>query len=196
MKKIPSLFKRDYEGTRLVYNELVPSTEWVQNYEGIPTRKWDGTSCLITEGRLYKRYELKGGKTTPEGFVPAQDADPVTGDTPGWVPVGDGPEDKWHRSAFAELNQVPSDPWTYELIGPRIQKNPHGLSKHLLMPHGKEDLIGLPGRDFDSIKTYFESCYAIGNYIEGIVWWRDPDDVDCEKVKIKAKDFGIKPPKK
>lgn len=63
MKKIVSLFKRDYEMTRLVYNELVPGAEWVQDGEGIPTVKIDGTSCLVKDGKLYKRYDAKNGKT-------------------------------------------------------------------------------------------------------------------------------------
>jgi len=42
MKKIPSLFQRNYDGDRQVRNELVPGSEWVANGEGLATRKWDG----------------------------------------------------------------------------------------------------------------------------------------------------------
>lgn len=73
MKKVISLFKRDYEGTRLVFDELVPGAEWVTNGEGIATIKIDGTSCLVRDGKLYKRYDAKNGKTPPVGFEPAQD---------------------------------------------------------------------------------------------------------------------------
>ena len=59
MRKIPSLFKRDYEGTRLVYDEVVPGSEWVLAGEGVATRKWDGTACMVRDGRLYKRYDCK-----------------------------------------------------------------------------------------------------------------------------------------
>ena len=34
MKKTPSLFKRDYEGTRLVHDEVVEGSEWVLAGEG------------------------------------------------------------------------------------------------------------------------------------------------------------------
>jgi len=27
---------------------------------------------------------------------------------------------------------------------------------------------------------------------DGIVWWRDPSDPDCDKVKIKTRDFGLR----
>lgn len=43
MKKIVSLFQRDYEGTRLVLNQIVPGAEWVHAGEGTATRKYDGT---------------------------------------------------------------------------------------------------------------------------------------------------------
>ena len=45
MKKIISLFQRNYEGDRLVRDELVPGAEWVAAGEGVATRKWDGTSA-------------------------------------------------------------------------------------------------------------------------------------------------------
>ena len=44
MKKIASLFKRDYEGNRQVINEVVEGCEWVLEGEGTATRKirWNG----------------------------------------------------------------------------------------------------------------------------------------------------------
>src|SRR5260221_10739942 len=87
MKKIPSLFKGDYEGTRLVYDEVAPGAEWVIAGEGMATRKIDGTSCLMRGGKLFKRYDARAGKAPPSGFEPAQEeADPVTGHWPGWLP--------------------------------------------------------------------------------------------------------------
>jgi hypothetical protein len=75
MKKIPSLFKREYGSkARLIYDEIVPGTEWAHAGEGVTTRKIDGTSCLIRDGKLYKRYDAKAGRTPPDGFEPAQPA--------------------------------------------------------------------------------------------------------------------------
>ncbi len=77
MKKIPSLFKRDYgSGARLIYDEIVPGAEWAQAGEGVATRKIDGTSCLIRDGKLYKRYDAKAGRTPPAGSKPAGGARP------------------------------------------------------------------------------------------------------------------------
>lgn len=184
MKKITSLFKRDYEGTRLVFDEIVPGSEWVVTGEGFATRKWDGTCCMIKNGLLLKRYELKKGKACPVGFVAAQEPDAITGDQPGWVPVSNGPEDAVHREAFSKGMDMQGNYFkdgTYELLGPKINKNPDSVSGHWLHPHGV-DRIAAP-RTFYYLGVFFQE-----NDIEGIVWHHP----DGRMVKIKAKDFGIK----
>jgi hypothetical protein len=184
MKKIPSLFKRDYEGTRLVYNEVVEGCEWVQAGEGVATEKIDGTSCLIQGGILYKRYDAKKGKQPPEGFIPAQpEPDPISGHWPGWLKVGDGPEDRWHREAFLLAQNYPDG--TYELVGPKVQGNPYGAEEHVLFEHGAIKHSDAPVT-FDELRKYLEWLP-----IEGLVWWRDPGDPNCDKCKIKRKDFGL-----
>lgn len=182
MKKIISLFRRNED--RRVMNRVVPGAEWVVAGEGVATRKYDGTSCLIRQGKLYKRYDAKGGKTPPPGFEPAQDPDPVTGHWPGWLLVGDGPEDKYHREAL--VHRGPLRDWTYELLGPKVQGNHEKLLAHALFRHGGEVLENCP-RDFEALKLFLQDAA-----IEGVVWWRDITDLNCDKVKIKAKDFGIK----
>jgi hypothetical protein len=185
LKKIISLFQRNYAGDRLVRDELVPGAEWVISGEGIATRKWDGTSCLIRDGRLYKRYDARAGKTPPPDFEPAQgETDTVTGHWPGWIRVGAGPEDRWHREALAAAGVLPDG--TYELVGPKVQGNPEHLDRHQLIRHGTDILPDAP-RDFAGLKAYFAA-----HNIEGIVWWRIPADPTCDKVKIKGKDFGIR----
>lgn len=111
MKKIISLFQRNYEGDRLVRDEVTPGAEWVLAGEGIATRKWDGTSCLYKDKILYKRHDAKNGKTPPVGFFPAQDPDEKTGHWPGWLPVGEGAEDQWHREAMANCVLEYEEPW-------------------------------------------------------------------------------------
>ena len=194
MKKIISLFQRNYETDRLVRDELVPGADWVIEGLGTPTRKIDGTSCLYQNGTLYKRYDAKAGKTPPPGFIAAQDPDPVTGHWPGWLAIGDGPEDRWHREALALLKSENADipEGTYELIGPKIQGNAEHAETHRLVRHGSEildDLLPLQqsGRlSFETIKDYLAA-----HPIEGIVWWKDITDQDCEKVKIKRRDFKL-----
>lgn len=189
MKKIISLFQRNYDGNHLVRNEVVPGAEWVLAGEGIATRKFDGTCCLIRGGRLWRSYDAKRGKTPPNGFVAAQEPDEKTGHWPGWVPVGSGPECQWHREAWENQEAYISHfgETTWELCGPKIGTNPEyeyveseiGPNKHLLIPHGKFILAEAP-REFEAIKAYLSA-----QTWEGIVWHRENGDM----VKIKRKDF-------
>tara|TARA_Y100000310_G_scaffold341165_2_gene439430 strand:+ start:297 stop:842 length:546 start_codon:yes stop_codon:yes gene_type:complete len=175
MRKIISLFERDYEGNRKVFNSVVNGAEWVVNGEGIATVKFDGTCCLVKNGKLFKRYEVKKDKTPPNDFIPADNVDKNTGKQQGWRPVGDGNEDKYHREAFIG-NEVDG---TYELCGEKIQGNPEKITGHKLIPHGKEILNDVP-RDFEGIKEYLKD-----KNIEGIVWHHS----DGRMVKIKKRDF-------
>lgn len=188
MQKIISLFQRNYESDRQVRDEIVPGAEWVINGEGTATRKWDGTCCMIKDGVLYKRYDAKKGKLPPDGFIPAQDPDPVTGHWPGWLKVGNDNEDRWHREAFDKgivWDSAGNDPFlndgTYELIGPKINGNKDCVTGHWLVAHGAHRL-DVP-RTFDELKIWFAD-----KDIEGIVWHHP----DGRMVKIKKKDFGYK----
>lgn len=176
MKKIVSLFQRNYDGDRRVRNEVVQGAEWVQAGEGVATRKFDGTCCMVRNGELYKRYEVKRGKSAPDGFEPACDVDPNTGKQQGWVKVKEGnPADKWHLEAFVG----DEEDGTYELCGPKIQGNPEGYDSHVLIPHGAEVLLDAP-RTYEELRNYLDS-----QTIEGVVWHHE----DGRMVKIKKRDF-------
>ncbi len=183
MEKIISLFKRDYEGDRKIFDEVVPGAEWVVAGEGVATRKMDGTCCLYRDGKLWKRYDAKKGKIPPDGWVAAQEPDPKTGHHPGWLPVGDGPEDKWHREGILACVGYMIEGRTYELCGPKVQGNPEELMNHQLLLHGGVEISGAP-RTFEALRDFFLASKSI----EGIVWHHP----DGRMVKIKGKDFGIK----
>lgn len=201
MKKIISLFQRNYDGDRLVRNEVVPGAEWVMAGEGVATRKWDGTCCKIEHGQLWKRYDAKQGKTPPDGFVAAQDdPDPETGHWPGWLLVRNEPNDQWLREAYIYRNGQAMESYggslpdgTYECVGPKVQGNPEKFGRHDLKLHGGwiigDHLAANPQkwddcpRTFDGIRDYLSR-----HDIEGIVWHHP----DGRMVKIKARDFGIK----
>jgi len=178
MKKIPTIFERDWNGDR---SRVLPipnsKCQWVFDGEGVATRKLDGTCVLVRDGKRYKRRELRDGEREPAGFEKV-DFDEETGKTIGWVPVGDGPEDRWHREASGgELDG------TYELIGPKIQGNPEHAPAHILCRHGIEAPDAAPPLNFDGLRAYLN-----GKDIEGIVW-RHPDG---RMAKIKLRDFGLK----
>lgn len=182
MQKIISLFQRNYDTDRLVRDELTPGAEWVARGEGVATRKYDGTCCLVRGGKLFKRYEVKKGGVLPAEFEAASEVDCVTGKQQGWVPVGDGPEDQYHRAAWNMFPNYVFPDGTYELIGPKVQGNPENVGNYMLIPHGWGGPIPAP-RDFNGIKNFLSTAN-----IEGIVWHHP----DGRMVKIKTKDFGLK----
>jgi hypothetical protein len=65
MRKIPTLFKRDENNRKHVTSEANPECHWVLDGDGVATRKYDGTSCLVKDGKFFRRYEVKKGKTPP-----------------------------------------------------------------------------------------------------------------------------------
>lgn len=187
MQKIPTIFQRDWDGDRSrVLDSINPECQWVFDGEGIPTRKLDGTCCLIRDGKLYKRREVKPGKPIPPDFEEIEH-DQITGKRVGWVPVGDGPEDRWYREAFDrcfEMAMVIPDGTTYELIGPHFQGNPEKQSEDIFIFH-KNDVLHLMdtfARSYEGIKAFLESYD-----IEGIVFHHP----DGRMAKIKKRDFGL-----
>ena len=150
--------------------------------EGVATRKIDGTSCLVRDGKLFKRRELRKGETAPADFEIA-DHDEETGKTVGWVPVWDGPEDQYHRAAWTGC-----DNWrdgTYELIGPKVQGNPEHQQFHLLIRHG-----GGPAGPLDDVPRTFDGLreWMASQDIEGVVWHHP----DGRMAKLKLRDFGLR----
>lgn len=183
MKKIKSLFERDYEGNRQVIDKVVEGSEWVQRGEGIATRKWDGTSCLIKGDILYKRYDVKKGRSVPEGAIPCEPApNEHTGHWPHWVECDrNNPADKYFFEAF-DVDVYLQD-GTYELCGPKVNGNKDDWSSHVLAKHGSVEFKPSPPTSFNELKEWLSE-----NEIEGIVWHHP----DGRMVKIKRKDFGLK----
>jgi hypothetical protein len=184
MKKISTLFKKDPNDLSRVINEVDPENMWV--YEtGIPTRKFDGTACMIKDMILYKRYDVKKGKIVPDGAIPCCDPDPITGHWPHWVKCDrNNPADKWHWEGFDNLAWQGSG--TFELCGPKVQGNPEKLSEHELIRHG---IIALELKDFtfDEINKFLSDPT---NDIEGIVFH---DSLPTGRMcKIRKSDLGIK----
>jgi hypothetical protein len=180
MQKIKSLFVRNYETDRLVRDEITPGCEWVASGEGVATRKYDGTCCMIRDGELYARFDAKNGRKPPAGFIPTQDPDPITGHWPGWVRCDRSCNQwRWHFEAFDSYALWPDG--TYELCGPKINRNPEHYDKHTLVKHSETEQYYAP-RTFTELKEWLD-----GADIEGIVW-HHPDGRMC---KIKTNDFGL-----
>ena len=187
MRKIASLFVRNYDGDRRVRDEVVSGSEWVGLGEGVATRKWDGVAVMVRDNAVYKRFDAKAGRNPPQGFEPLQDAPDVnTGHWPGWVPTK-LPDDRWLLEGITWGIKhvfpagVPNG--TYEVCGPRIGTrhgaNPEGLTEHILITHGQDVLHDCP-RTYAELKSYLQA-----RTIEGVVWHH----LNGRMVKIKKNDF-------
>ena len=189
MKKMPTLFQREFDHHRVVNitDQLTsPELAWVLAGEGIATEKIDGACCALIGGQFYKRYDAKKNKQgilkqPPVGAIPCDVPDPVTGHWPHWVPVDEAnAADQWFIVAKANTPGELTD-GTYEAIGPHFNGNPHQLEQDMLVRHG-EKIIQLENRSFEGIRTYLEQ-----HCIEGIVFWKD----GMPSCKIKRRDFGF-----
>lgn len=171
MKKIPTLFKRDPDNRSRVLPELnvdLPDS-------AVATIKFDGVAIMCDGRSWWKRREVKPGKPIPDQFDEV-DHDPVTGKRQGWVPIGDGPEDKWLRPLLAGRILRAG---TYEAIGTHFQGDAHQYGCDLLVAHGLAPITA--PTDFDGLSV------ALADFgHEGLVWWADGEPV----AKIKRRDFG------
>lgn len=184
MKKIPTMFVRDWDGgRRYVLDQVAPDCEWVTAGEGTPTRKFDGT-CMMYDGESWwARREVKEGKKEPTGFV-ALEHDEETGKTVGWEPAEQSAFARWHAEAVKESDEENwPHPWphgTYELVGPKVNGNPESLTFHHLVLHSTADVLSTAPRDFTGLAAWLhEQPY------EGIVWHHP----DGRMAKIKRRDF-------
>jgi hypothetical protein len=182
MKKIPTLFEREYANHKVVGIKPIVTNgmEWVLEGEGVATVKYDGSCCAIINGEFYKRYDAKKGKKAPLGAIPCCEPDLITGHHPHWVKVDkNNPSDKWFLEAYYNTDDLTDG--TYEAIGIHFQGNPYKLDCDILVKHGNEEMY--VERSFEGIKEYLENFN-----IEGIVFWLDGEP----KCKIKRSDFGFK----
>nr|MDE6833341.1 hypothetical protein [Ruminococcus sp.] len=143
MKKIPTLFKRVFDGNRIVdiLPEITEGCEKAFLY-GVATVKFDGACCAVINRELYRRYDAKNGKPVPEGAIKCQaEPDPITRHLPCWIKCDRRkPEDKWFCSAYDTLYSMISRSlpvvWkdivriadgTYEAVGEHFNGNPYNL---------------------------------------------------------------------
>jgi len=180
MEKIPCLFRRNFTDG--------------ESGEGVATRKFDGTCCLVRGGVLHRRYQLRAGKRPPAEWEASTPVDSKTGKQQGWVPVDYfDPNDKWHMKAWLKLNKYCVPDGTYELIGPKIQNNAELQEEHILVRHGDVAFLNAPWqppeenitRTFEGLKTWLSN-----HAVEGIVFWHS----DGRKAKIRRHDFGLEWP--
>lgn len=206
MKKISTVFVINRE-TNLATTDVLSGNEWVVNGEGLATVKFDGSSCLIKDGVLFRRWNRKLTKKAmraksfaakkgldfvpdesmfrpvPDGAIKCNETfDPKTLHWPHWVPVGDDAADKLHVEAFEALKaEGKVVDGTFEICGPKIRCNPHNFDSHVLLKHG-DVVVDVEDRSFEGIRAFLESFNG-----EGLVFHHP----DGRMAKIRKKDFGF-----
>ena len=189
MKKIPTLFERDYDdGGVSLSRRVKPGFEWVLAGEGEATEKVDGAACAVINGHFYRRFDAKNGKLPPKDAIPCQEKpDKYTGHWPHWVEINPkASADKWFVKAWVNTYwigemQDPRTEGTYEAVGVHFQGNPYGLDDDFLERHGRIKVKDFP-RTFDGMREWFRV-----HPVEGIVFWKDGQP----QCKIKRTDFGF-----
>jgi hypothetical protein len=188
MKKIPTIFERDWDGDRSrVLDIPAAGCEWVFAGEGVATRKYDGQAAAVRNGLLYRRHEVKVDKKTGQlkpidwGEFEQIEVDATTGNVVGWMLVTASPADQWFVEALDSCGGQLEE-GTCELVGPKVQANPEGYPEHRLIPHRLAEILDAP-RTFAGLAEWLD-----GRDIEGIVWHHP----DGRMAKIKGRDFGLR----
>jgi hypothetical protein len=68
MKKIKTVFKIDREAGSMATSTPVEKSMWVVEGEGVATVKFDGSSVLIEDGKIFKRMDRKLTKNFSKQF--------------------------------------------------------------------------------------------------------------------------------
>lgn len=172
MQKIPTMFERDEsQKGHPVTNRIKPECQWVLDGEGIATVKLDGTNIKIEDGVLFKRQKPKDRDYDAASYVLCHRA---------------APADRWAFEAFDVM--VDKTDGIYELVGPKVQGNPHGYSGHVLervVPPGpivRSVMLEPLTRTFDGLREWLARWP-----FEGIVFHHP----DGRMAKIKRRDFGL-----
>jgi hypothetical protein len=196
VRRIPTLFVRDPEDRRFVTDQVTPGSEWVLAGEGVATRQYNGV-CVsydpslvpetdpaltahgtnILDGWWARRW-IRSGEQPPPGFVPLE-ADPESGRTVGWEPATQSPH--VHSLLQAVMSTQDPQPGTYELIGPRIKRNPERADRHTLVRHEDAPTVDAP-RTYEALRQWLPR-----QGYEGVVWHHP----DGRYAKLKRGDLRL-----
>ncbi len=182
MKKIKTIFERNWEGDKTVIDQL---SEGVDLTGAIATEKLDGMNVRLTVRnhtvvRVEKRRnpdKIQKHKGIEEPwYVDAYEAEP---------------SDRYIFEAVkgTDLSDIPDGEWSGEALGENIQGNPLGLKGNTvcLFSCGKAPVLENVPIDYEALREWLpkqQSKFGTGN-IEGIVWHLP----DGTMFKIKTKDF-------
>lgn len=151
-------------------NECKTECLWVLDGEGAATIKVDGTNVKIKNGQLLKRQKPKERDYDEASYVSC---------------LREDPSDKWAFEAFDALEQKQDA--VYELVGPKIQRNPQHEPAHRLIrvvPMNEQELE-IPNDHLE--RSFGLRDFLVAHYYEGVVFHHP----DGRLAKIKRRDFGL-----
>lgn len=185
MKKIPTIFERDWEGDKTVINKPVVPENFFDT--AIATEKLDGMNVRVTV-RNHMAVRLEKRRNPDKIQKQKGIIDP-------WYIDADefGTADKHLFDALSntDLSTIRDGEWSGEAVGKDIQGNPLKLPNNRIVLFS---VLGYVPAFLDAPHTYEElkawlprqkSLYGNDCGIEGIVWHGQ----DGQMCKIKTKDF-------
>ncbi len=187
MKKIKTIFHRDWEGNRKVIDKLAVEEDLLRSC--FATEKIDGMNIRLTmRSGIVVRVEKRRNpnkKQKKMGITEPWYVDALRTDT----------RDKWIFDAVdkTSLVHLPDGAWSAEAFGKNIQGNPLELVDNTIFVFGcptelaKIKMEGVP-TNFEALKAFLLTAKSHFNKevnMEGIVW----HNVKGDKFKIKRKDF-------
>ncbi len=186
MKKIKTIFERDWEGNRAIVDKYVADFSPTELLDAVPTEKLDGTNVRITvRNSIVVRAEKR---RNPDKIQKAKGIiDP-------WYVDADeyDPQDKYIFEGIknTDFSNIPEGEWSGELIGKNIQGNPLNLENNRIVffSLNQTPIFENVPVDFEGLKNWLpnqKSKYGNNCGIEGIVWHGKNGDM----YKIKVKDF-------
>ena len=183
MKKIQTIFDRNWDGDKTVNDKRIVDSEVL--LQGVATEKLDGMNVRVTirKGttvRLEKRRNPNKMQKY-KGII-----------EPWYTDTSISSEDKWLNEALnnTDLSQLPDGEWSGEAVGKNIQGNPLNLENNRIVffsLHQAPIFENVP-TSWAGLRKWLpaqKSKYGNDCGIEGIVWHL----LDGTMYKIKTKDF-------
>ena len=186
MKKIQTIFDRDWEGNRGVIDKYIDDSLPRILESCVATEKLDGTNVRITV-RNHKVVRSEK-RRNPSKLQKAQDIkEPWYVDTDEY-----DPQDKYIFEGIKNTNfqEIPDGEWSGELVGKNVQGNPLNLENNRIFffSLGQAPHFENVPTDFQELKEWLpkqKSKFGNDCGIEGIVW----HCTNGSMYKIKIKDF-------
>ena len=187
MKKIKTIFERDWEGTRAVVNKYIEGFDPSVLSGAKATEKLDGTNvrATIRKGTCV-RLEKRRNPDKIQKFKGIEE--------PWYTEASEGdPQDKWIFDALknTDLSHLPDGEWSGEALGTNIQGNPLNMptNRIVFFSLNQAPVFENVPTDYEGLKAWLpaqKSKYGNDCGIEGIVWHCENGDM----YKIKVKDFS------